>query len=47
MVKRIDDKECAKCLMQKNFVKQHCQGGKVHSLLPGFTETGTGGALMG
>ena len=38
---------CAKCLMQEDYVKQHCQSKDIYSLLPEFIEMDTRGALTG
>ena len=47
MVTWRDREECAKCLMQEDFVKQNCQSREVYSLLPESIEMDTSGALMG
>lgn len=47
MLEWIDREECAKCLMQEDFVKQNRQSREVYSLLPESIEMETSGALMG
>ena len=38
---------CAKCLMQEDYCKKHCQSKDVYSLFPEFIEMDTRGALTG